>query len=100
MSTAQRPIPSGLNEKTTADQVMAGVDLTGRTVLVTGGYAGIGKETVRVLVKAGATVIVGGRDLAKAKRNLADIPGVEIRPLDLVDPKSIDAFADSFVAEG
>ena len=81
MSSAQCPIPSGLNDKTTADAVAAGVDLTGRTAIVTGGYAGIGKETVRVLVKAGATVIVGGRDLTKAKRNLADIPRVEVRYL-------------------
>lgn len=99
MISAQHPIPSGLNAKTTADQVMAGVDLTGRTVIVTGGYAGIGKEAVRVLVKAGAQVIVGGRDLDKARRNLADFPRVEVRALDLLDPKSIDVFGGSFVAE-
>src|ERR1700722_20310658 len=99
MNPAQHPIPSGLNEKTTADEVMANVDLTGRTAIVTGGYAGIGRETVRVLVNAGATVIVGGRDLNKAKGNLADIPRAQVRPLDLLDTKSIGAFAGSFLAE-
>ena len=100
MNPAQHPIPSGFNQDTTAEQVAAGVDLTGKTAIVTGGYAGIGRETVRVLAKAGATVIVGARDLAKATKNLAGVPGVDIRPLDLLDPKSIDAFAESFVAEG
>jgi NAD(P)-dependent dehydrogenase (short-subunit alcohol dehydrogenase family) len=100
MNALQHPIPSGLNEKTTADQTIAGVNLTGRNTVVTGGYAGIGLETVRVLVKAGAQVTVGARDLAKAKRNLAEIPGVAIQPLDLLDPKSIDAFAESFLASG
>ena len=99
MIAAQHPIPSGFNETTTADQIMAGVNLAGKTAIVTGGYAGIGKETVRVLVNAGATVIVGGRDLDKASRNLADIPGAQVRSLDLLDPGSIDAFSNSFVAE-
>jgi NAD(P)-dependent dehydrogenase (short-subunit alcohol dehydrogenase family) len=100
MNPAQHPIPSGFNRDSTADQIMAGVDMTGKTAIVTGGYAGIGLETVRVLIKAGATVIVGARDMDKARKNLAAIPGVQIRPLDLLDPKSIDAFASSFVDAG
>lgn len=100
MNPHQHPIPSGFDLNTTTDQIMAGVQLKGRHAVVTGGYAGIGRETVRVLVKAGATVTVGTRDLDKAKRNLAAVPGVDLRPLDLLDPKSIDAFAQSYLDAG
>jgi NAD(P)-dependent dehydrogenase (short-subunit alcohol dehydrogenase family) len=53
-------IPFGF--ATTTDQVIEGLDLSGRTALVTGANSGIGFETARALAAAGATVIVGGRD--------------------------------------
>lgn len=100
MSLLQRPISSGFDANTTAEQAIAGVSLVGRRVIITGGYAGIGLETVRVLVDAGAEVIVGARDMKKARANLAAIPSVEILPLDLIDPRSVDAFAEGFVSRG
>ena len=61
--------------------------------LITGGYAGVGLETTRVLAEAGATVIVPARSLDKARAALQGLPGVEIGAvaLDLADPASIDA---------
>ena len=55
MTTAQAPIGSGFGFSSTADDVLEGIDLTGRLALVTGGYSGIGTETTRALVRAGAT---------------------------------------------
>ncbi|WP_448098907.1 oxidoreductase [Luteibacter yeojuensis] len=99
MPTPQTPIHSGFSASSTADDVIAGIDLTGKTAIVTGGYSGIGTETARVLRAAGARVIVPARDLAKARKNLEHIDA-EIAAMDLADPASIDAFAAAFVAEG
>jgi NAD(P)-dependent dehydrogenase (short-subunit alcohol dehydrogenase family) len=99
MSSVQTPIHSGFSMASTADDVLAGIDLTGRTAIVTGGYSGIGTETTRALRAAGARVIVPARDLAKARKSL-DGMDVEIEPMDLADPASIDAFAGRFLARG
>ncbi len=98
METNQHPIGSGYGERTTAREVAAGADLTGKQVVITGGYAGLGLETTRVLAERGAAIIAGARDVAKATANLADIPGVAVRPLDLADRASIDRFADGVLA--
>lgn len=91
--TPQTPIDSGFGAQSTAAEVISGVDLSGKTALVTGGYSGLGLETVRALVSAGARVIVAARRPATAASDLAGIDGVTILPLDLADPASIDAFA-------
>ncbi|WP_186055159.1 SDR family NAD(P)-dependent oxidoreductase [Burkholderia gladioli] len=67
----QRPMNSGWGERTTAQEVARGSDLSGKTVLVTGGHSGIGLESTRVLAAAGARIIVGARDMAKARAALA-----------------------------
>ncbi|MFO7446464.1 MAG: SDR family NAD(P)-dependent oxidoreductase, partial [Ignavibacteriaceae bacterium] len=64
----QKPINSGFNATSTACDVIRGIGLTGRTAIVTGGYAGIGLETTKTLADAGATVIVPARDIKKAKK--------------------------------
>ena len=46
--TPQAPIGSGFGKASTAEEVIAGIDLTGKTAIVTGGYSGLGRETVRV----------------------------------------------------
>jgi NAD(P)-dependent dehydrogenase (short-subunit alcohol dehydrogenase family) len=94
----QAPLGSGFGVTTTAAEVAGAgeADLTGRTAIVTGGASGIGVETVRVLRSAGARVIVPARDVARAGIALAGVDGVEIEPMDLMDPASIDAFADRF----
>ena len=52
--------------RSTALEVIAGHDLSGRDAIVTGGASGIGVETVRALATAGARVVIAARDLAKA----------------------------------
>jgi NAD(P)-dependent dehydrogenase (short-subunit alcohol dehydrogenase family) len=100
MSTAQHKIGSGFGARTTADDVLQGIDLTGKLALVTGGYSGIGLETTRSLAKAGAHVVVPARRPATAEQALADIPGVELEELDLADLKSVRGFAERFLASG
>ncbi|WP_306589394.1 oxidoreductase [Geothrix sp. 21YS21S-4] len=100
MPTLQRPVDSGFGATTTAEDLVQGLDLSGKTVLVTGGYSGIGLETTRVLSGAGATVVVPARTPAKARENLAGLSRVELGELDLQDPASIDAFAAGFLATG
>jgi NAD(P)-dependent dehydrogenase (short-subunit alcohol dehydrogenase family) len=96
----QQPLQSGFNAFSTAEEVIDGIDLKDVNAIVTGGYAGIGLETTRVLANAGATVIVPARDLEKAAQNLKGIKNVQIEKLDLMDVHSIDAFADRFLATG
>lgn len=97
---AQRPIGSGFDAASTAREVIRGIDLTGKVAIVTGGNAGIGLETTKVLAESGATVIVGARDIEKARKNLHGVANVELASLDLINPKSIDAFADEFLKSG
>ncbi|MBT1705614.1 SDR family NAD(P)-dependent oxidoreductase [Fulvivirgaceae bacterium PWU20] len=96
----QKPLGSGFNGKSTATEVIKGIDLSGKIAIVTGGNTGIGLETTKVLAAAGATVIVPARDTEKAKQNLAGINNVELEEMDLIDPKSIDAFASKFIKSG
>lgn len=96
----QKPIDSGFNAKSTSTEVIKGINLTGKIAIVTGGNTGIGLETVKTLVSAGAKVIVPARDIEKARKNLLGIPNVEIEEMDLVNPNSIDAFAEKFLASG
>jgi NAD(P)-dependent dehydrogenase (short-subunit alcohol dehydrogenase family) len=100
MPTQQKPIGSGFGATSTAHQVIEGIDLSGKVAIVTGGYSGIGRETTRVLSEAGATVIVPTRSAEKARAELDGIPRVELAPLDLMNPESIETFADGFLASG
>jgi NAD(P)-dependent dehydrogenase (short-subunit alcohol dehydrogenase family) len=95
----QRPagVPlSPYTSRTTAEEVTAGLDLSGRTVLVTGVTSGIGLETMRVLALRGAHVIGTGRTLDKAAAACATVPG-RTTPLglELTDFPSVVACADA-----
>lgn len=98
ISTLQQPIQSGFDASTTAQEVIKGIDLTGKKVIITGGYAGIGLETTKVLTSAGAHVIIPARDIEKARENLTGLENFELEKMDLMDPASIDAFAERFIA--
>ncbi|MEM7443537.1 MAG: oxidoreductase [Pseudomonadota bacterium] len=92
----QVPTQSGFHARSTAAEVLEGIDLTGKVVVVTGGYSGIGLEAVRALAAKGATVIVPVRSPEKAAETLADVKGnVTTAPMDLADLASVDRFAES-----
>ncbi|WP_017545401.1 SDR family NAD(P)-dependent oxidoreductase [Nocardiopsis prasina] len=96
MTTKQSRIGSGFGMRSTAADVLDGIDLTGRVALVTGGYSGIGLETTRALAGAGARVVVPARRPELSQEALATIPGAETAALDLADLDSVRAFAASF----
>lgn len=96
----QKSVRSGFGAKSTTDDVIKGINLTGKIAIVTGGNTGIGLETTKTLASAGATVIVPARDVEKAKKNLEGIKGVEIEVMDIMNPDSINAFAEKFLASG
>ena len=92
----QKPLGSGFHAKSEPHEILAGIDLTGKTAIVTGGYSGIGLETTRALAAAGATVIVPVRDPAKAEENLLSIEGdISSARMDLADLDSVRTFASS-----
>jgi NAD(P)-dependent dehydrogenase (short-subunit alcohol dehydrogenase family) len=84
--------------ETTALEVVADVDLTGKRAVVTGGASGIGVETVRALAQAGAEVTIAARKLDAAEAVAAEVRGstgndaVQVAQLELVDRDSVDAF--------
>jgi NAD(P)-dependent dehydrogenase (short-subunit alcohol dehydrogenase family) len=82
----------------TADDVLSGIDLAGKTALVTGGYSGVGLEITRALVRAGARVVVPARRPDTARAALAGLTGVEVDAMDLGDLDSVGAFATAFLA--
>jgi len=91
----------------TTDDVLDGVDLRGKRILVTGVSAGLGVETARVLAAHGAQVVGAARDLAKAKAatqvvrdQAANGGGLELIELDLASLASVRAAADALIADG
>lgn len=98
--TQQKPINSGFNAASTSGDVIKGIDLSGKTAIVTGGYVGLGLETTKTLVGAGAKVIVPARSREKAEKYLEGVENVEIEEMDLMNVESVNAFADRFLAKG
>jgi NAD(P)-dependent dehydrogenase (short-subunit alcohol dehydrogenase family) len=96
----QHPIGTGFTASSTVDDVIAGIDLTGKNVVVTGGHSGLGLLVTRALATAGASVTVGSRDPDRGAAGVAGIERVEVSQLDLLDPVSIDAFAQRYVDSG
>ncbi len=84
--------------RSTTDEVLDGVDLTGKRILVTGVSAGLGVETARALAAHGATLVGTARDLDKARRATAAVKGIELVALDLASLKSVRAAADALLA--
>jgi NAD(P)-dependent dehydrogenase (short-subunit alcohol dehydrogenase family) len=91
--------------ESTTDDVLDGIDLTGKHVLVTGASAGLGVETTRALAAHGASVTMAVRDLTKGAAAMdeiqAAVPGAELdlRKLDLADLESVRTFAHGFVED-
>jgi len=93
--------PSGFGYGSTAEDVTEGLDLSGRTILLTGCNSGIGKETLRVLAKRGAHVIAAARTLEKAQAACNEVGG-ETTPVacELSEPASVQACAAQVIALG
>lgn len=94
----QNPVGSGFTAASITEDIIKGIDLKGKTAIVTGGYAGIGFETVKALLIAGAKVIVPARNTEKAEKKFHGIKNVQVEFMDLMSPASIDAFAEKFLA--
>ena len=95
------------NATSTTDEVLSGVDLSGKRVLITGASAGLGVETARALAAKGAQVVGAVRDLKKGEAatqvvrdQAANGGGLELIELDLADLASVRAAADRLVADG
>jgi NAD(P)-dependent dehydrogenase (short-subunit alcohol dehydrogenase family) len=100
-SQDQSPLPSGFGHASTATQVLKGISLEKRNFVVTGGYSGIGLETVRALAAAGARVTVRARSRERAESARGSLGGaIEIAEMDLADLASVRKFAREFVATG
>ncbi len=98
MKTQQKPLETGLGGNTTPEEIVKGLGLEGKTVLITGGHSGIGLVDTKVLSEAGARIVVGARDTEKARNALAGLKNVTSDHLDLADPSSVDAFSDRFMS--
>ena len=95
----QVPVQSGWHARSTGAEVIAACDLAGKVAVVTGGYSGIGLETVRALAAKGARVVVPVRDRAKAGATLAGLAGdVQAADMDLGDLASVRRFAEGLAA--
>ncbi|MBL7255755.1 SDR family NAD(P)-dependent oxidoreductase [Paractinoplanes lichenicola] len=94
MGTPRELITTRFDASSTADDVVAGVDLTGVRAVVTGASSGIGVETARSLARAGAEVTLAVRDVTAGARVAAG--AVQVRALDLLDRSSIAAFVDGW----
>jgi NAD(P)-dependent dehydrogenase (short-subunit alcohol dehydrogenase family) len=100
MANASLPVQTPFDERSTAEEVLADVDLSGRRAIVTGASSGIGTETARVLALRGAAVTLTARDLAAGERAAAEIRqstgnrAVDVLPLELADPDSVAALVD------
>ena len=94
--------------ESTTDDVLKGVDLSGKRILVTGASAGLGVETARALAAHGAKVVGAVRDLDKGRAATAPVRaqaapgggGLELVELDLASLASVRACADALIADG
>ena len=90
---------------TTTDEVLAGVDLSAKRILITGTSSGLGRESARALASKGASITLAARDTNKNEGSAAaireQVPGadLETRVIDLTSMESIRNFAKNFLAE-
>lgn len=92
---------NGFGYGTTAEQVTEGLNLDGKTILITGCNSGLGLEAMRVLALRGARVVGTARDLKKAKEACDSVKGKTIpMACELADPKSVRACVAEVKAQG
>ena len=99
ISEQQKPVNSGFGAKSEPAEVLAGVNLSGKIAVVTGGYSGIGLETVRALNACGARVLVPARRVEVAREALKGIvDDGDVIALDLADIQSVRACVASITS--
>jgi len=99
ISEQQKPVNSGFGAKSEPAEVMAGINLSGKIAVVTGGYSGIGLETVRALNACGARVLVPARRVEVAREALKGIVhDGDVIALDLADIQSVRACVASITS--
>ncbi|MBQ76556.1 MAG: short-chain dehydrogenase [Gammaproteobacteria bacterium] len=102
MSTSDR---NSFGEQTTGEEVLAGIDLTGKTAFVTGTAGGLGGETARALAAHGASVTLGVRKMEQGQEVAdmirATVPGaqLDVAELDLSIPESVRQCADKWLED-
>jgi len=96
---------AGFDETSTTDEVLHGIDLTGKSAIVTGASGGLGAETARALASKGCAVTIAARNLARAQQVAVAIrqetPGAEVDlgAIELSDPASVRTFAERWKAD-
>lgn len=96
---------NSFNHDSTTDEVLDGIDLTGKVGLITGATSGLGAETARALASKGARVVITARNMEKAETVVAGIKAstgnmaIEIEKLELGSFASVRAFAKRFLAK-
>lgn len=96
---------SNFGATTTADEVLEGIDLSGKLVVITGGASGIGQETARAMAARGAQIVIPVRDMAKGEAAVAEIKksvpdaDIELMECDLGKMASIQFFAEAFLVQ-
>jgi NAD(P)-dependent dehydrogenase (short-subunit alcohol dehydrogenase family) len=101
ISEQQHKLESGFHAKSEPSDILEGVNLAGKTAIVTGGYSGIGLETTRSLVGAGARVVLPVRRKDVAKQALEGLVGDnDLVEMNLADPVSVKSFAEHFKSTG
>ena len=97
ISDNQKPINSGFNSKSETSDILSEINLSDKVAIVTGGYSGIGLETTKGLVLAGAKVIIPAKRPEIAFKNLNGIVSEDnVIKMDLSDLNSVKEFTDSF----
>ena len=91
---------NSFNKQSTAEQVTEGIDLSGKTILVTGVASGLGKEAMRVLALRGAHVLGLDRTMESAQSACSEVSGITTPfECDLADPNSIIACTNKIIAK-
>jgi NAD(P)-dependent dehydrogenase (short-subunit alcohol dehydrogenase family) len=96
---------SNFGATTTADEVLEGIDLTGKLVVITGGASGLGQETARAMAARGAHIVIPVRDMAKGEAAVTEIrksvpdADIELMECDLGKMASIQFFAEAFLVQ-
>ena len=92
------------SRQSTTDQVLEGVDLTGKLALITGGASGIGQETARALASKGASIVIAARDMQRAEEVRKEITAstgnssIDLLELELASLAKVKASAEDFLS--